>query len=397
MDAPPPLSNLRVLHVAETAQGGVGSYIEDIVALQAERHGVASLRVVLPREHAAHFKRLPAAALRLFDIAGSGRLRNMLRMAVLTLAEVRRWRPDVVHVHSTYAGFVLRPLLAALPARPRIVYCAHGWAYDREGSARLNRAVAWVERVWSRWCDAVVCISQHDLASALRVGIPAARLLTICNGIADAPAPTPGATAAAAQRWRAGTLRVLFVGRLDRQKGVDVLCAAMQQLGARASAVVVGSAVVAAANGEPAATLPESMQVTGWLPRDQIAALYAAADVLVVPSRWEGFGLVAVEAMRAGRAVLASRVGGLPEVVDEGVTGCLFAPGDAAALADILARLSGADLQTMGAAGRARFERLFDVRRVGDELDTLYRRLLAARGSVALPRPGAAVGGAPRL
>ena len=143
--------------------------------------------------------------------------------------------------------------------------------------------------------------------------------------------------------------------------------------------------------------LPESMQVTGWLPRDQIAALYAAAEVLVVPSRWEGFGLVAVEAMRAGRAVLASRVGGLPEVVDEGVTGGLFEAGDAAALAGILARLSGAELQAMGAAGRSRFERLFDVRRVGDELDTLYRRLVAARGDVARPRPGATVGRAPRL
>lgn len=378
MDAASPLSSLRILHVAETAQGGVGSYIEDIVALQAERHGVGSLRVVLPREHAAHFKRLPAAALRLFGIAGSGRLRSMLRMAALTLAEVRRWRPDVVHVHSTYAGFVLRPLLAVLPARPRIVYCAHGWAFDREAAPRLNRAVAWIERVWSHGCDAVVCISRHDRDSALRVGIPADRLVTICNGIADAAGATSTAAAAAAQRWRADTLRVLFVGRLDRQKGVDVLCEAMLRLGPRASAVVVGSAVVAAKN---AVTLPDSVQVTGWLPRDQIAALYAAAQVLVVPSRWEGFGLVAVEAMRAGRAVVASRVGGLPEVVDEGLTGCLFEPGDAGALADILSRLSDPALIAMGAAGRTRFERRFDVRRVGDELDALYRRLLAVHAN----------------
>ena len=89
---------LKVMHVAETAQGGVGSYIEEVVALQAARHGAASLCVVLPREHAQHFKRLPPEALRLYDIAGSGRLRTMLRMAALTLSLVRRWRPDVVHV-----------------------------------------------------------------------------------------------------------------------------------------------------------------------------------------------------------------------------------------------------------------------------------------------------------
>lgn len=377
---------LRVLHVAETAQGGVGSYIEEIVALQAARHGADSLCVVLPREHALHFKRLPPATLHLYNIAGSGRLRTMLRMAALTLSLVRRWRPDVVHVHSTYAGFVLRPLLAALPSRPRIVYCAHGWAFDREASPRFNRLVATIERVWSRWCDAVVCISRHDAESALRAGLPAHRLITVTNGIADMSSD-PAVAAPATSRWADQTLRVLFVGRLDRQKGVDVLYGAMQRLGARASALVVGSAVVAADN---AVAMPVNVQATGWLSRDQIAALYAAAQVLVVPSRWEGFGLVAVEAMRAGRAVIASRVGGLPEVVEHGVSGLLVEPGDAAALADALERLSGERLQAMGAAGRLRFERLFDVQRVGDELDALYRRLvLAQRGS---PAEGPAAG-----
>ena len=373
---------LKVLHVAETAQGGVGSYIEEVVALQAARHGTGSLCVVLPREHAQHFKRLPAEALHLYDIAGSGRLRTMLRMAVLTLKLVRRWRPDVVHVHSTYAGFVLRPLLAALPQRPRIVYCAHGWAFDREASPRVNRLVAAIERIWSRWCDAVVCISHHDTKSALRIGVPAQRLVTVSNGIADVSVEASVVTSSRT-RWPEHTLRVLFVGRLDRQKGVDVLYAAMQRLGAQASALVVGSAVVAADN---TLATPANVQVTGWLSRDQIAALYAAAQVLVVPSRWEGFGLVAVEAMRAGRAVIASRVGGLPEVVEHGVTGLLVEPDDAAALAGALAQLSAEQLQAMGAAGRLRFERLFHVQRVCDELDALYQRLV-------LPQPSAAPGG----
>jgi glycosyltransferase involved in cell wall biosynthesis len=369
---------LRIMHVAETAQGGVGSYIEEIVALQAERHGAESLCVVLPREHAAHFKRLPPAALHLYDIGKRGRLRTMLHMAVVTVSQVRRLRPDVVHIHSTYAGFVLRPLLAALPSRPRIVYCAHGWAFDREASPRLNRAVATIERLWSRWCDAVVCISRHDAESALRVGIPAQRLVTVTNGIADAGIDV-SAAASASSRWPEHTLRVLFVGRLDRQKGVDVLYAAMQRLGGQANALIVGSAVVAAEKG---VTPPPNVQFTGWLSRNQITALYAAAQVLVVPSRWEGFGLVAVEAMRAGRAVIASRVGGLPEVVEHGVTGLLVEPGDAGALAEALQSVSDETLQVMGAAGRLRFERLFDVRRVCDELDALYQQLVLPQHGV---------------
>ena len=362
---------VKVLHVAETAQGGVGSYIEEIAPVQAARYGADAVRIVLPREHAAHFKRLSPTLLETFDIAGARRMRCMLRMARLVWARVRRWRPDVVHVHSTYAGFVLRPLLALVPDRPRVVYCAHGWAFDRRAPRWLNRAVAVVERVWARWSDAVVCISQHDRDSALRAGIAPQRLIVVVNGIGELPSAAAGAPAAG--HWPAAALRVLFVGRLDRQKGVDILYEALRRLGERAAAVVVGSAVVA---DEKAADPPLNVHITGWLSRDQIGALYEAAQVLAVPSRWEGFGLVALEAMRCGRAVVASRVGGLPEVVEDGVSGALFEPEDASALADLLGSLSDATLSAMGAAGRRRFETLFHIGRVADELDTLYRKVL---------------------
>jgi glycosyltransferase involved in cell wall biosynthesis len=378
---PHPGGPVKVLHVAETAQGGVGSYLEEIVPVQAARHGADSVRVVLPREHAAHFKRLPPTLLQTFEIAGARRMRCMLRMAGVVWALVRRWRPDVVHVHSTYAGFVLRPLLALLPDRPRVVYCAHGWAFDRRAPDWLNRTVASVERIWARWSDAIVCISRHDHDSALRAGIAARRLSVIVNGIGDLP--RAAADAPPAGRWPAAALRVLFVGRLDRQKGVDVLYEALRRLGDRAAAVVVGSAVVA---DGPAAEPPPNVHVTGWLSRDQIGALYEAAQVLVVPSRWEGFGLVALEAMRCGRAVVASRVGGLPEVVQDGVSGALFEPEDAAALADVLASLSEARLHAMGRAGRQRFETRFHIGRVADELDTLYRALLAGVGRRGSPQ-----------
>ena len=71
----------------------------------------------------------------------------MLRMARRTWALVRQWQPDVVHVHSTYAGFLLRPLLMLMPHRPRVVYCAHGWAFDRRAPRWLNGVVAGIERL----------------------------------------------------------------------------------------------------------------------------------------------------------------------------------------------------------------------------------------------------------
>jgi glycosyltransferase involved in cell wall biosynthesis len=381
-----------ILHVAETAKGGVGAYLEELVARQAERHGADRVRVVLPAEHAALFGRLPPQTVHGFRIGSAGRLRAMMRMALVAGSLVRQWRPDIVHLHSSCAGLVLRPLLALLPHRPRVVYCPHGWAFDREAARWLNRAAAAVERVWARFCDAVVCISHHERASALRAGLPADRLAVVVNGIDDIALPADIDSAHAL--WPTGALRVLFVGRLDRQKGVDILYKALEHLRERAFAVVVGEAVVA----DPSRSVPPppNVRAMGWLARQQIAELCRAADVLVVPSRWEGFGLVALEAMRCGCAVVASRTGGLPEVIDDGVSGLLFEPGDAGQLAALLEQCDPASWKAMGGAGRRRFEALFRVERVSDELDALYRRLIAqAPGTASDDASGVALAEAP--
>jgi glycosyltransferase involved in cell wall biosynthesis len=123
--------------------------------------------------------------------------------------------------------------------------------------------------------------------------------------------------------------------------------------------------------------LPANARAIGWMTREQIVELYRSAQVLVVPSRWEGFGLVALEAMRCGCAVFASRVGGLEEVVDDGVSGLLFEPEDSAALAALLKNTTAPQLLAFGTAGRRRFERMFRIERVEGELDALYRAMLA--------------------
>jgi len=363
----PKRSGMRVLHVAQTAQGGVGSYLEEIVPQQARLYGHQALRAVLPAQHISVFPALQGPWLATFETDGS-RLKTSARMAGLSMHLVRNWRPDVVHLHSTYAGLVLRPLLKALPWRPRIVYCAHGWAFDRETGSTERAAIRQVERVLASWCDAVVCVSEFEARQARDIGIKAHRLVLVPNGVSDLAAPRDSGEAS--RWWPPGVLRVLFVGRMDRQKGVDTLYDALRRLGGNAHAVVVGSAVV----GDQGITdPPPNVGLLGWKSRSDIARLYAAADVLVVPSRWEAFGLVAIEAMRAGLPVVASRVGGLPEVVEDGATGLLVPPEDGQALAQALSSLRPEQMRTMGHAGRERFLRLFKADRVVAQLDAIYR------------------------
>ncbi|HEY4069416.1 MAG TPA: glycosyltransferase [Burkholderiaceae bacterium] len=371
------MSTSKILHVAETAKGGVGTYIDEVAALQLAGRADHDVRVVLPDAHAAQFQRLPATAQRHFK-AGVSRFVNTWRMVGAAFEQIREWQPDVVHLHSTFAGFALRPLIGMLASRPRVVYCAHGWAFDREGSAIANRVFKWIERLWSHWGDRVVCVSAHELAAGAQIGIARERLVLVNNGVRDTLEPIDASAAMSA--WPPGRRRVLFVGRLDRQKGVDVLFEAMNGLQDQAFAVVIGSAVVAS---DRRVEQPANVHVAGWLSRDEISAYYAAAEVVVIPSRWEAFSLVAVEAMRAGRAVLGSSVGGLRDVVADGLTGHLFEPGDAAGLTALIRSLSSADIAALGAAGRERYDRYFRIERVAEELDGVYRSVLAERDALA--------------
>lgn len=361
---------IKVLHIAQTAQGGVGSYLEEIMPLQGERYGQDAVRAILPAEHAAAFPGLSPRWMRNFS-GRSGRLISSMRMAARAFTVLREWRPSIVHLHSTFAGLVMRPLLWALPHRPRIIYCPHGWAFDRKSGRVATFVASTMERLLSRMCDAIICVSANDLQRALALRMPPGSLRLVRNGIVDLPMPSTPAPQG--QPWPEGARRILFVGRLDRQKGADVLFSAMRTLGDRAFAVVVGSSVVG--DGGLAATAPANVRIAGWLPRPEIADLYASAEVLVAPSRWEGLPMVAIEAMRAGLPVVATRVGGLPEIVEDGVSGRLVDADDPEQLSRVLASLDSATLREMGGLARLRYLRDFQIERVIRELDGIYRSL----------------------
>jgi glycosyltransferase involved in cell wall biosynthesis len=359
-----------LLHCAETIKGGIASYLRELLPLQRAEWGPGRLWVVVPASQRAELP-VPEGVTLLCYADEGGRVGNALRLGWLVLKTVWQQRVGLVHVHSTFAGAVVRPLVRLAAWRTKLVYCAHGWAWDRPMSARARRVVVAVERALARLTDKVVCISAHDLRQAQAVGLRREGLSLVLNGVsAQAPAAQPCAAG-----WPSGVLRVLYVGRLDKQKGIDVLYRAMAGLQGHSHAVVVGAAVLA---DEGLGSPPANVSLAGWQGPGQVADLMARAQVLVVPSRWEGFGLVATEGMRAGLAVVASAVGGLAEIVVDGETGHVIAPDQPQALADALRRHDAQAWQAMGQAGRRRFEQLFTMARVHQELMAIYAGLTPA-------------------
>lgn len=357
---------MKILHAAENIKGGVGAYLRDLLVLQRDEHGDGVITALVPESQRAMVQSPEGVEIVTFDDRGP-RLLSAWRLAMRMREVHARTKPDVVHLHSTFAGAALRPLLRLMRSRATLVYCAHGWAFDRDTSGLSRGAAMLIERCLSYWCDAVICISRHELQAAQRIGIPAGRLHLVSNGIPREP-PRPAVPAAEA-RWPEGKRRVLFVGRFDRQKGTDLLLAALEELRDAAFCYLVGDAVL----GDTAlASLPPNARATGWLTAAEMQPFYRSADVVVVPSRWEGFGLIAVEAMRAELPVIATRVGGLPEIVDDGVTGVLIAPEDRSGLVRALRDISDERLAAMGRAGRQRFLRHFTLDRVHRQIGEIY-------------------------
>lgn len=273
---------------------------------------------------------------------GHGRLRHPLHAVLLpglvlsllarTVSVTRRWRPDVVHAHFLLPGGLVAALVAALlpgPPRRRTVLTLHG--NDVELAA--SRLAGPVARFVAGRVDALVAVSEPlarraELVLGLAPGRVAVARLPLPDGLTAAPMPV-------------GDLRLVAAGRASVEKGFDVLLAALAlpaASGWRATLVVDGPERRRLETA--AAPLGERVTFLARQPRTRLFELVREHHAVVVPSRREGLGLLAVEALALGRPVVASAVGGLVEVVVDGDDGALVAPDDPGALAAALARLA---------------------------------------------------------
>jgi glycosyltransferase involved in cell wall biosynthesis len=281
-----------------------------------------------------------------FDVGAGLRLRRLVH------------GHDVVHFHTARAHAMApacRGLGARLIVTRRMDYVPAGGPYARY---LYNRAV-----------DAVIAISEGVRDALVRGGVERDRIRVVPSGIdVERLAPAPEARAALRREWGIGpdVVAVLMLGALERRKGHAVLLGAVAELGDDLRYVFCGDGSERAALESAAAPFRGRVVFAGH--RRDVAACLAAADVVAMPSLHEGLGVAALEAMAAARPVVASRVGGLGEVVVDGETGVLVPPSDPPALAAGLARLAhDPGLRARyGAAGRARVLALYSSARMAE-------------------------------
>jgi glycosyltransferase involved in cell wall biosynthesis len=354
---------LRILHVAKVAgiSGAENHLLLLLPALRTRGHEVSLVMLHEGEPGAEELARrleddgVPVERLRMrasVDPLAFGRL----------VRHVRRMRPDVLHTHLVHADFHGLPA-GRLARVPLLVSTKHGF-----NPFRSHRSFAAADRTVARLADVHIAISA-GLARYLgeSEGLDASTFEVVHYGIEAGPRPpTPP-----------GEPRLAIVGRLIPIKGHEVLLEALRATREEVPALtleIAGDGPLEAQLHAAVARLDLDDAVT-FLGRVAPAApVYERAEIVVVPSFGEGFGMVALEAMERGRAVIASNVGGLPEIVEARRTGLIVPPGDAAALGRAIVELANDPARTaaMGAAGRERALSAFSHMRCTERIEGLY-------------------------
>lgn len=297
---------------------------------------------------------------------------------------IKRLRPTIVHTHTSKAGFVGR--VAARFARvPCVIHTPHGAIHQGYFKSPWRvRMYVRLERFVTRWCDAVVCLTNGEKRDWHDVDVVHSRTEIIPSGVdlATFAQPTRPGAAIRDEMGLEDDARIIgYVGRLVELKGIDYLVQAMPAIIAsepKAVLLILGDGEQRQALHNLATELGVQDCVVFAGARDDVPNLLAIMEVAVLPTICtEAMGRVLVEAAAAGKPVVATRLGGVEDIVVDNETGLIVAPEDAAALSAAIGRVLAdpAFAATMGAAARIRAER-FSLDAMMQKLNALYTSFL---------------------
>lgn len=321
------------------------------------------------------------------DMAPAADLRAIIDIVRL----LRRNRYHILHTHSSKAG-ILGRIAGRLARVPVVVHTVHGFAFnDLSFTSATRHMYLWLERIGARLSDQLVLVSELNRQEALARRIVSAEKATVIYSGIDlhrfARLPDPAVTRARLN-IPANHAVVGNVGRMATCNAPLLFIEAAHRLLRHypdTTILLLGDDpklrpdVEAAAQGDP------RIRLLGY--RDDVPAVLAAMDVFTSSNLWGGLGRALTEALAAGLPAVAFPVNGVPELIEDGVTGLHATTGSASALADQTIRLLDSPplAARLGAAGRRRVWAHFSAEQMVADLDALYRRLLATHGVILPP------------
>lgn len=393
----------KILHVVGDSAFGGASRIVRAIAVGARSSGY---HVAVLATHPVFCSQLTADGVEVINFRGIQRAVNPIkdvgaigRLAGLLVAEPF----DIVHTHTSKGGIIGRAA-AMLSCTPAIIHTVHGFAFH-EASGRCGTvAYQLVERTAAHWCDLIVTVSEHHARVATQIGIPVDKVVAIPNGLS---VPVPAVNPQHVREQLAvgpDTTMLLSVGRLATQKGLEHLIRATSLLNDGAHSkyrtVIVGEGELRA----PLETLARELSLNGTVRfmgfRTDVADLLAAADMVVLPSLWEGLSISLLEGMAAGKPIVTTSIPSNLEATAGGHAAYLVPPGDVAALAKAVRALAGdpARRERLATAARCRYLSHYSEQAMVASYMRCYESLLSrvTTRSASKGLPGEFAGPVPR-
>jgi glycosyltransferase involved in cell wall biosynthesis len=351
-----------ILHLAEFTKGGIETHLNEVLSYQADKHEVH----LMASELNSNRDTLQIAPERLILYPYKRSPLQMVKAMLAMRQAIKRIKPDIVHVHGTFAGFFVRTLLLLQPKRPPLIYCSHGWSFLMDTAPWKQTVFAGIERLLAARTDWIIHISGYEYKMAMARGLPERKSSIVYNGVSDKTREHLPFTV------NPGKINLLYVGRFDRQKGFDLLLETFNRSGYdNIDLYLVGDTVLGAADY----AYPDNAIRLGWVANTEIDRYMQSCDAVIVPSRWEGFGIVAIEALRNSKPVIASSRGALPEIVRHGINGYLFDFVRPEQLEEILRSLDKQTLARMGEAGKRIFTEKFRSELMNEQIEQLYDKV----------------------
>lgn len=356
---------MKVLHVGEYVNGGVATYLKTLINGLQQYKDIDNYLVMSKYKSEQNWGNMQNKVT-YYEYKRS--IWNIFKAMIFIYRFINKIQPDIIHVHSTWAGVFVRFPLLFVRKKAKIIYQPHGWAFLMDISNLKKHIYILIEKILSIPTDKIINISNYEQNKAIEYSLNKDKMVMIYNGVADRK--NTGSTKITMDKDK---INLLFVGRLDRQKGLDIFLKTYEKYDfPNIHLYVIGTSVLD--NTVPKNTLKTTY--LGWIDNKEIDAYYQACDAVIMPSRWEGFGLVAIEAMRNSKAVIVSDRGALPELINNGVNGYVFALNDNNSLKEILLSLGRNELKKMGKEGGKKYLENFTDKQVTANILDEYKRIL---------------------
>lgn len=307
---------MKVFHVAETIKGGVATVMNQLI--EAQLANGYSIRTLTPSDQLDQlffhgdiqsFKRNKRGVI------------GLLNLWIQFIYHFITYKPDVLHIHSSFAGLICRfTLMFLFPfSKCKVIYCPHSFSFLMDIGLVKKSLFILIEKILTLKTTFIICVSKNEIEEAISYGFNKKKLKLIYNGI------NQNTNLNAKKYLNQNKLNLLFIGRFDYQKGYDTLVKLVENLHENNvknfNINIVGDIV----NGSDFNRLEyENVNYSKWLSKEQLDSYYLNSDIILMPSRWEGLPMVAIEALSLGVPIISKKVSSFPEIIDEGENGFMF-------------------------------------------------------------------------